>query len=230
MAKDEDVTDILDFVDRNRFIQNLNILKVNNYGSTSEYLQLDIWAPITIYETEPLERQVNNRITESNQHDLQSKILKAFKRIFIDEELQMICQTFVKLDMVNADINASKDTNRKQYSDYQRLPQPHLTRFNCWGDNRNAITQAIKESDLVGAMNNILIAAQNINFVDSTVLTNWLEMIAYNNYLYQLPTCLSKADGKLWSIKDVVEQIEREENNSEEVIGHPELTDEVPNF
>lgn len=229
-AKDEDVTDILDFVDRNRFIQNLNILKINNYGNPAEYLQLDIWAPITIYETEPLERQINNRITEYNQNDLQSKILKAFKRIFIDEELQMICQTFVKIDMISANINGSKDANRKQYSDYQRLPQPHLTRYDCWGDNRNAIIQALKESDLVGAMNNILIAAQNINFVDSTVLSSWLETIAYSNYLYNLPTCLSKADGRLWSIKDVVEQLEREENNSEEVIGHPELTDEVPNF
>lgn len=231
MAKDEDVTDILDFVDRNRFIQNLNIIKTNNYGSNSECLQLDIWAPITIYETEPLERQINNRITESNQHELQSKILKAFKRIFIDEELQMICQTFVKLDMVNVSIDGGRDANRKQYSDYQRMPQPHLTRFNCWGDNKNAIIQALKESDLIGAMNNILIASQNINFVDSTVLSNWLEMIAYSTHLYNLPTCLSKVDGKLWSIRDIVEQLEREENNNnEEVIGHPKLTDEVPNF
>lgn len=239
-VSNEDVDDVLNFVERNRFIQNLAIMKSGAYGDTTEYLQLDVWSPISIYETEPLERQINNRVDDYNKHEIRSKILRAFKRIFIDEELQMICQTYVRLDMVRTNIDAGKDANRKQYSDYKRMPQPHLTRFNCWGDNKNAIIQALRESDLIGAMNNILIATQNINFTDSTVLSNWVDAIASNSHLYNLPTCLSKVDGRLWSIKEVVEQLDREEQetavivgetgspNDDEEVGHPDLTDEVP--
>lgn len=231
--KDEDVTDVLDFVERNRYIQNLKLIKGNTYDGPTEYLQLDILAPITIYETEPLERQINNRVDEYNKHSTQSKILRAFKRIFVDEELQMICQTFVKLDIAKCTMDANKDSNRKNYSDYIRMHQPHLTRFNCWGDNKNAIIDALRQSDLIGAMNNILIAAQNVNFTDSTVLSNWVSAIADNTHLYNLPTCLSKVDGKLWSIKEIVEQLDREEqeaNQTSEEVGHPELEDSVPTF
>ena len=232
-VSEEDVTDVLDFVERNRYIQNLHLIKGNTYDGPAEYLQLDMLTPITIYETEPLERQINNRVDEYNKHDIKSRILRAFKRIFIDEELQMICQTFVKIDIARCSIDANKESNRKNFSDYMRMPQPHLTRFNCWGDNKNAIVEALRESDLIGAMNNMLIAAQNINFTDSTVLSNWVEAIANNSHLYRLPTCLSKADGKLWSIKEIVEQLDREEqesNQTSEEVGHPKLEDSVPSF
>lgn len=230
LAKDEDVTEVMDFINRNKYIQGLHILK-SLYNNNTEYLQLEVHAPITIYEIEPLERQLNNLINGIDATELRTKILKAFERIFIKEEFQMICETFVKIDVHNSTVDASKDANRKQYSDYQKLPQPHLTRFNCWGDNKYVISKYFNDSDLIGVINSVVIAAQNINFTDTTVLKNWLEAISYNSHLYELPTCLSKTDNKMWSIKDIVEQIEKEnEANNEEEIGHPELTDEIPNF
>lgn len=225
---DTDVSDVLDFVSRNRYIQALSLIKNNSYSNEADVLQLNIHAPISIYESEPLERQINNRITPYNEHTKEAKILKAFKRIFIDEELQMICQTFVKIDITSSTIDAGKEANRKCYTDFARIHQPHLTRYDCWGDNKTAILQALKDTDLIGAFNNILIAVQNINFTDSTVLTSWVEAIANSNHLYTLKSCLSKADGNLWSIEDIVQQIEREEANEE--IGKPELIDQIPKF
>ena len=226
---DTDVTDVLNFVSRNRYIQSLSLIKNGSYNDEADALQLNIQAPINIYESEPLERQINNRINPVNEHTKESKILKAFKRIFVDEELQMICQTFVKIDLTSNTADAGKESNRKYYSDFTRIPQPHLTRYDCWGDNKMAIIQALKDSDLIGAFNNILIAVQNINFTDSTVLTSWVEAIANNNSLYTLKSCLSKVDGNLWSIEDIVKQIEQEEAANEEV-GKPELVDQVPEF
>lgn len=233
-ASDETVAEILDFAERNRYIQNLGTMDVNDYSGTNTQLQLDIIAPITIYETEPLERQINNRISDYNQNDIKTKILKALRRIFIDEELQMLCQTFVLIDIANNRINASKDNNRKNYTDFVRMPQPHLVRYNCWGDNMNTITKLLNDSDVTAAMNNMVIAAQNINFTDTVVLNSWLETICNNSCLFSLPTCLSKVDGNLWSIKDIIDQIDREEaaqreeEPESEEIGHPELEDEIP--
>ena len=80
--------------------------------------------------------------------------------------------------------------------------------------------------------NNIVIATQNINFTDATVLSNFVDMIANSNALMNMKSCLSKADGQLWSIRDVIDQLEREEQEaklqSETEINKPELQDTIP--
>lgn len=221
--EDDTVNDLLDFVDRNKYIQEITTIP-DRYYTNQKHLLFNICAPINIYEAEPLERQLDN-LKEA--YPKYTKIIKAFKRIFIDEELQMICQTFVRVDLASLEISAQRESVGKSYSDFIRLPQPHLTRFNCWGDNKNGIISALKDCDLLTALNNIVIATQNVNFTDTTVLRNWFEDIYNSNHLYNLPTCISKVDGNLWSIKDVVDQINREEP---EVIAYPKLTDEIPNF
>ena len=223
------VTDILDFVKRNKYVQSLNVKQFYSYGGRyNNMLVLNIIAPITIYEPEPLDRYITAQL--ENHYSPQSykgKIYRAFRRIFVEEELQMLCQTYVKLDLVNANIDAGTSSLNLSTYDYERMPQPHLTRFNCWGDNLNPIKEAIREGDICGAINDMVIAAQNINFTDSTVLNRFIELIAQESRIYELKTCLSKADGQLWSIKDVVEQLDREDNASE-TPETPELVDTIP--
>lgn len=231
---DEGIKDILDFVERNKYINNLSLVKRDPYSDEPNCILLKVIAPINIYEIEPLQRQINNRVPdETYLHDLRDKIYKAFERIFIDEELTMLCETFVRLDLANGNVEARYNDVRKNTTDYERLMQPHLSFFNCWGDNSNGITTALRELDVTSAMNNIVIAAQNINFTDTTVLSRFIDAIVNSNYLYNLKTCLSKVDGKLWSISDIVEQMDRErateepsQKNNEE-IGHPELQDTI---
>lgn len=231
--EEKEVEEILDFVNRNRYIQSMNVKSYSTYNGNINALLLDIIAPITIYEPEPLARYIDSNIDYIGRSTLKGKILKAFKRIFVDQELQMICETFARLDLANIELNASYSSLGLNYSyDYKRICQPHLSRYNCWGDNLNPIKQMIREGDIAGALNNIVIATQNINFTDATVLSNFVDMIANSNALMNMKSCLSKADGQLWSIRDVIDQLEREEQEaklqSETEINKPELQDTIP--
>lgn len=242
---DEEVKTILEYIDRNRFIQNMKVVKARY--EDYDQLQLNIIAPITIYESEPLQRQIANRVTP-DMTDMKAKIFRALNKIFVEEKYQMICQTYVNVDLVESSVNAARDAVNKQAEDYSYVWQPHLTRFNCWGDNINAIKDALRDADLLGAINNILIATQNINFTDSTVLNNWLDAIQQNRHLLTVPTAKDMETGDLKSILDIINIIEEEQKakerqaiaeamasqkaeeteETEEEVGHPELTDEVP--
>lgn len=218
------VKEVLDFINRNRYIQSLTVKQYySGYsGEQVNMLLVDIIAPISIYEPEPLDRFINARLEDYGETSIKGKILKAFKRIFVDQELQMICETYVRLDLANADMSASSSSLNLNSYDYKRLCQPHLSRFNCWGDNSNIIKEQLRNGEICEALNSILIAVQNINFTDATVLNSFLDTIAGSDYLLNLKSCMSKADGQLWSIKDIIEQLDRETKAEEPKIEEAE--------
>lgn len=225
---EEQVNEILDFVNRNRYIQSMTVKSYySGYsGDQVQALFLDIIAPISIYESEPLARYIDAKLDYWGRQTTKGKILRAFKRIFVDEELQMICETYLRLDLANVELTGSNSSQNLSYSDYKRLCQPHLTRYNCWGDNLNPIKEMLREGKICDALNNILIATQNINFTDTTVLESFLDIIASSNNMKTVKSCLSKADGQLWSIQDIIDQLDREENA--EKIEQPALEDTIP--
>ena len=223
------VVEILNYMESCPHVVGFKTIKSSNYDGNYDMLRLELHTPITLYESEPLEKMLEYRLSDCDPWSDKAKLYKAFKRIFIDEELTMYCQTFVKIDLAKCTMDASFSSTGVSVSGFNRLYQPHLSRFNCWGENKNNITKALSEGDLVAAINLMIIAAQNINFTDSAVFNNWTSELCNNSYLLRIKSLKSKADGNMWSIQDVIDQNEREEaaENSEEV-GHPELEDSVP--
>ena len=90
---------------------------------------------------------------------------------------------------------------------------------------------------------------QNINFTDSTVIKNWVSKICDNHALRTIPTSLSRVDGQMWTIEQIIDQLLEEQRAAEaeakaeqeklnqiaqeiieaaEEVGHPEITDEIP--
>ena len=223
----DQVNEILDFVKNNQYTESLELFEYGGYT----YLQLDLRAPIMIYESEPLEKTIESRLSDPYRTDSYKYVLRALKRIFIEEELQMFCQTMVRIKVSSADFTGNKDPNNMAYKDYKLMPHPHLVAFNCWGDNKNNIQKALRETDILTAFTMMIVAAENINFTDATVLNRWLENIMNMSSLYNVKCCKSKADGQMWSISDIVEQLKREDEANppqEEEIGHPELEDTIP--
>lgn len=231
-VKTEEVQELLDFTNNNEYIKNVSVIQRSTYGGYVDNLLVTIQAPITIYEPEPLEAYIDNILsTTISPESNKGRILLAFKRIFIEEELEMICETKVAINLADININASKGSLGYGTSDYDKMIQPHLILYNCWGDNKNEIINSLKDGDLIGALNLILIASQNINFTDAQVLRNWLDTLVASNHLYNLKTCVSKIDGKLWSLRDIIEQIEKEELDQQLLEAQkPDLVDTIEEF
>jgi hypothetical protein len=217
---------IVNFLNKNKYITNYETRR--QYSSyAGEHLDmplLTIIAPITLYETEPLERYINAKLDLISPTSALAYTLKAFKKIFIDEEYKMICQTHVLINMLDEEIEASNSYLNYSITDFERLPQPHLTRFNCFGDNKRQIKEAIRNNDFCGAVATIIVATQNINFTDATVLRVFTEQITEDSRYFKLKSCISEEDGELYSIQDIVNKIIQEEP---EDVNKPELTDTI---
>lgn len=220
---DESVLEVFNYINQNKLIKDFDI-KLSTYTGTKTPM-LTIRAPITIYEIEPLEKQLKYLLEDHYRTNQECQdIVKAFKRIFVDEEFIMFCDTKVIIDIINCKFTARYSSNDSSINSYEYMIQPHLTLYNCWGENESAILKALVDGDFLGALNNILIATQNINFTDSAVLTRWIDTIEYCSSLLKSKTCLSKVDGKYWSIEDIInsEPVTVEDCRSEEV-NIPEL-------
>ena len=231
-ATNENIEAILEFTDKNPYI--VNVETRNGSYSNSRYLCITTLAPITFYEPEPLQNYINNKFREepymTNTH---KQVLKVLEEVFCKEKYTMYCKTIIKIDTEYC--KAAPRYNDTDYSltDYDYMIQPHLYLYGCWGENETNIRNEIQNGDLLSAFQLIILAIQNINFTDYTVLRNFISYLKDYTHLREIKTFKSKEDGQWYSLKDIVEKIKEqvaEEQAAQEEVGHPELRDEIPNF
>lgn len=208
---------------KNKFIKEATFRRVNVGGGTKDLLSLEIEAPITLYEIEPLERTYNNMI--GSWSETGQAMLKAIKEVFTNDKYQLVCTTHVSMDPTIAEFQAGNSALGYNLTNYTRMPQPHLTFFNCWGDARSAIKQALRNDNIEDAIQLMLISVRNINFTDSAVLRGWLDRLCYENSLRYLE-CVVDTEGKWYSLTDIYNLVVEKENENEEV-HQPELIDEL---
>ena len=240
-----DFSDVNEYLKRNTYIKSV----VSGQHYSDETLLVDFVAPITIYDPEALKRQIENLkyYLGNSSH----KFLDVLKRVFVDGEYTMYCNTRVRINLTTNDVDASKDNLHLYYTDYTHMIQPHLVIFNCWGDQKAPIRKSLRDGDFISVLQLITNQIQNINFTDSTVIKNWITKICDNHALRTIPTCLSRVDGQMWTIEQIVDQLLEEQRVAEaeaqaeqeklnqiaqemieaaEEVGHPEIVDEIPNF
>lgn len=228
-ASEEDVQAIIDFADKNQYIAGVTI---KNRNTSDPRIQLQTLAPITFYEPEPLQKFIESRFRdEPYMSDIQRATLKVLEEVFCKEKYTMYCKTFIDIDTANSRALPKFSDNGISISDYDYMIQPHLYLYGCWGENDDNIRKELRDGDLLSAFQLIILAIQNINFTDYTVLRNFILKIKEHDILRRIKTFKSKEDEQWYSFNDIEESIRANgaQEQTEEV-GHPELTDEIPNF
>lgn len=79
------------------------------------------------------------------------------------------------------------------------IPNPHMERYNCWGDNASVIYSCLEYGDFLGAFAQITSAIAGLNMYDPDVMR---EFKYYLESEYTVNKCLLLADGRLISIQD----------------------------
>lgn len=198
---DSKIDELLEFINKNKYIKGIKVYQSGSYV----YARLNICAPINIYETEPLERILKHKY-ETVEDTSYLNIYKVLEEIFVKENYTMICQTLVKIDFSYNSIEASRHAIGMAASQYEMMPQPHLTRYNCWGENKEGIIKDLQDKNLTSCFVNMLIAAQNINFTDTTVLYNWVsDMVQYPEDYLTKKCLIRKSDNEMVSISDIID-------------------------
>lgn len=219
----EEFESLSNLLTKNKFIKEATFRRLNIGGGTKDLLSLEIESPITLYEIEPLERTYNNMINYWSATG--QAMLKAIKEVFTNDKYQLVCTTHVSVDPTIAEFHAGNNYLGYRLSNYARMPQPHLVFFNCWGDAKTNIKQALRKDCIEDAIQLMLISVRNINFTDSAVLRGWLDRLCSESSLRHLK-CVVDTEGNWYSLTDIYELVFEKENENEEV-HQPELIDEL---
>ena len=202
------------------------------YG-TNDLLLFELEAPITLYETEPLERQYKN--LECQISSTKKKYLKVLSEIFLKEEYQLYCTTWIGIDLTAPAFEAKYEYIGIDFSEYKKMPQPHLSFYNCWGDQSYNIKKALKENDILTALQLMFISIRNINFTDTAVLTRWLDKLAYNTTLTS-SKCIKDSQDNWYSFDELYAKINKKAEEAmmnaailtgPQGVAQPELIDEL---
>lgn len=114
-------------------------------------------------------------------------LLAELKDCFLTDKARLIFTT----DFLMNSNNFSNDRNSVTE---EALPNPHINRYNCFGDNAPHISKALSTSNYIQALQTIIEATKNINFNDSTVMSGLEQDLGYA--LDKGTKCIKLKDGR----------------------------------
>jgi hypothetical protein len=85
------------------------------------------------------------------------------------------------------------------------LPNPHIQRFNCIGGYSGRFAEYMHRHDYVGAIDQAVMSARNLNFHDSTVM----ESLAYE-LSHTAIKCVEDKDGTLMTPRQAIKRMEED--------------------
>lgn len=150
---DNDNTALIDMLTNNSAISNVKI----NGGD----LEFVVCNPITQYDEDAFAEILKSENSTINNMPSVGKDVLCW---MVDGRIDLLteCRICIHLDNNSCD---AYETNIYGY-----MPHPHLALFNCFGGFRIDIATALTEGNICYAIQLILTASQNLNFMDSTVM------------------------------------------------------------
>lgn len=171
---DKQIAELLEFLKSNKYIE---ITMVNNYN-----LGMVIETPIYFIDEVALKKYLDTK--RSYLHESHTLIPKLLEETFIDKKytittrakfninLNYLNDSITGLNMYNiTDIAQGRLQNNVDFDNKNSIPQPHLSYYECLGNNKTYLTQALKNNDIIGFVAQLIAACQNINIVDSSPCT-----------------------------------------------------------
>lgn len=161
-----EIKEFMEFLDRSKTIK--------EYSFSNGLLQLTIDSFLYVNDPEQFLVISKNRLKERLDSEEEiNAYLRAFKRIFVDEEYKIKTMALVKLDMIN--LVPARDNNRAIPDD--RIPSPHIVHYNCWGAHSRLIAERVKNKDLMGVIEQIIEACSGLNVYDSPVVSKFFSSL-----------------------------------------------------
>lgn len=161
---DNDNAALIDMLTNNSVISDVKI-----DGGVLEFV---VCNPITQYDEDAFAEILKSENSTVNNMPSVGKDVLCW---MVDGRIDLLTECRICINLDNNSFDAY-ETNLYGY-----MPHPHLALFNCFGGFRIDIATALAEGNICYAIQLILTASQNLNFMDSTVM-------------HQLGTLLNEAD------------------------------------
>ena len=123
--------------------------------------------------------------------------LKAFKKVFVDEEYKARTMAVVQLDILDMVPRRSNGISIPG----DRIPSPHIVHYNCWGAHTKLIAERVQARDLMGVIEQIIEACSGLNVYDSPVVSKFFSSL----FDRETGKCFIDANKKEVSLREIME-------------------------
>lgn len=165
---------------------------ISNIDINEEVLKLSIVQPLLFFDDEDWGTVKNNVLKRYCNTDTQYVISAIF-----DRKCEILLETGVWIS-IDGQVSFG---NYNSYNNKYGIPNSHISRYNCWGDNKNPIRKALQDGkyDIVYAQ--IKSALAGINVIDTPVMENFC--YAFDNDDYRNIVCIKDYETeKMMSIQE----------------------------
>lgn len=182
-AFEADKQDFLRYMDKNPYIE--QVVQLDNTK-----VALTIAVPCTNFDPEVVRQliETHNVKTYFTLH------AEAFRRIFLTEEFTLYLGSMLTVNFIDSDFKRSRNYQEARYS--KGLPSPHFYVFDCWGMNKAPIMKALNDGNYIIAMTQLLSAAGNLNWTETTNMKELFEKAAAGRSPYNKP-CVQVGENML---------------------------------
>ena len=162
---------------------------------------------VDVYDEDAFEQYASNHdgfLYRNIHSEIQDEDMeKLYRAIFSDGVYKLrICAAYI-VDMrtgLKALQHYSFPTESQTY-----LPNPHIQSFGCIGSYEGRFQEYMNKRDYVGAIDQAVVSARNLNFYDSSVMARFAEEFSRTNI-----TCLEAVDGRLLTPREAITELEEQ--------------------
>jgi hypothetical protein len=184
------------------FMCNKNLSIINVSGTTIEFVAHGY---ADIYDQEAFDKYVQNHngylYSRLNSAITKAQMEKLYKAIFADGKYRLrICAAYTA-DMKTGLKAAKMYMFPPESSSY--LPNPHIQNHGCIGSYAMRFQEYMRKRDYVGAIDQAVVSARNLNFHDSTVMSKFANELSNSS-----KSCIETQDGTLLTPFEAVLELE----------------------
>jgi len=184
------------------FMCNKNLTVIQTFRTTLEFIAHGY---VDIYDEDAFNQYVGNHrgylYTEINPSITKLQMERLYRAIFNEGRYKLrICAAYT-VEMhsgLKAFRNYTFPDESKTY-----FPNPHIQQFGCIGTYAGRFQEYMDRKDYVGAIDQAVVSARNINFYDSSVMSGFAQSFSRTTL-----KCLEKSDGTLLTPQDAILEME----------------------
>lgn len=156
----------------------------------------------------PNGRSCNNFI----EHDDMKRLMYA---VFIDQTLRMRTCAAYGLSIGGSSVDAISGYDYG-YEFADCIPNAHIDRYSCLGNYSRAITECLKRSDYIGAIEQCIASCKSLNFADSAVMKVFMSRM-YGLDGYTRNRCIELPNGNVVTPKEAAAWLKEQQAPTEPV-------------
>ena len=164
----EKIQELLDYLDTNKSIV--------DYVTNGESLFVTSRAPIKYVDLDALQSIFLSKRTIPTIPLRELHLYNLYEEAFVKGHYEIWTAAKNQFHIPKRDVFSDTGFDSKLL-----YKHPHLGGFNCWGNNKTHIQRALRDMDLIGAVEQANAAVMNLNVVDATVMGRFAQYISQDS-------------------------------------------------